>query len=177
MTSNINPLFPEEGIKTKTSNVRANFQAAKNEIEALQAIVDNIVPDVLTDVDVSLTSSGGSIAMRTDINRISETKIGRTVTITGRLKIDTVNSPTGVLVLTGLTHPCAELPKFAERAKFDVVFLDLGSALTGSVVATISAGQTSISIDHGGNGTTPRLGMASKVDAGTELYISGTYIT
>ena len=47
MTSNINPAWPKEQ-QAKTSNVRANFAAAKAEIEALQAEVVELKRVVVT---------------------------------------------------------------------------------------------------------------------------------
>lgn len=55
MASDINPAWPIEG-SPQTANVRANFQAAKDEIEALQASTSTLAG--LTDTDITAPAAG-----------------------------------------------------------------------------------------------------------------------
>ena len=96
-------------------------------------------------------------------------RIGNTVTVVGRFVVQSVNVPTGLLSLTNL--PFAPVAGFESAAAITGSGFSAG-AIT-SIVATISG--SAIQAYHYQNGVLNPL--AVHVIAGTNLYISGTYIT
>ena len=96
-------------------------------------------------------------------------RIGNTVTVVGRFVVQSVNVPTGLLSLTNLP--------FAPVSGFECAAAITGSGFSAgaitSIVATISG--TAVQAYHYQNGVLNPL--AVHVIAGTNLYISGTYIT
>jgi len=96
-------------------------------------------------------------------------RIGNTVTVVGRFLVQSVSSPTGLLSLTNL--PYAPVAGFESSAAITGSGFSAG-AIT-SIVATISG--TAVQAYHYQNGVLNPL--AVHVIAGTNLYISGTYIT
>ena len=96
-------------------------------------------------------------------------RIGNTVTVVGRFVVQSVNVPTGLLSLTNL--PYAPVAGFESAAAITGSGFSAG-AIT-SIVATISG--TAVQAYHYQNGVLNPL--AVHVIAGTNLYISGTYIT
>jgi hypothetical protein len=96
-------------------------------------------------------------------------RIGNTVTVVGRFVVQSVNVPTGLLSLTNL--PFAPVSGFESAAAITGSGFSAG-AIT-SIVATISG--TAVQAYHYQNGVLNPL--AVHVIAGTNLYISGTYIT
>ena len=96
-------------------------------------------------------------------------RIGNTVTVVGRFVVQSVNVPTGLLSLTNL--PYAPVAGFESAAAITGSGFSAG-AIT-SIVATISG--TAVQAYHYQNGVLNPL--AVHIIAGTNLYISGTYIT
>ena len=96
-------------------------------------------------------------------------RIGNTVTVVGRFVVQSVNVPTGLLSLTNL--PYAPVAGFESAAAITGSGFSAG-AIT-SIVATISG--TAVQAYHYQNGVLNPL--AVHVIAGTNLYVSGTYIT
>ena len=96
-------------------------------------------------------------------------RIGNTVTVVGRFVVQSVNVPTGLLSLTNLPY--------APVAGFEAAAATTGSGFSAgaitSIVATISG--TAVQAYHYQNGVLNPL--AVHVIAGTNLYVSGTYIT
>ena len=95
-------------------------------------------------------------------------RIGNTVTVVGRFVVQSVNVPTGLLSLTNL--PFAPVSGFESAAAITGSGFSAG-AIT-SIVATISG--TAVQAYHYQNGVLNPLSV--HVIAGTNLYISGTYI-
>ena len=95
-------------------------------------------------------------------------RIGNTVTVVGRFVVQSVNVPTGLLSLTNL--PYAPVAGFESAAAITGSGFSAG-AIT-SIVATISG--TAVQAYHYQNGVLNPL--AVHIIAGTNLYISGTYI-
>jgi hypothetical protein len=96
-------------------------------------------------------------------------RIGNTVTVVGRFVVQSVNVPTGLLSLTDL--PYAPVAGFEAAAA--VTGFGFSAGAITSIVATISG--TAVQAYHYQNGVLNPLSV--HVIAGTNLYISGTYIT
>jgi hypothetical protein len=96
-------------------------------------------------------------------------RIGNTVTVVGRFVVQSVSSPTGLLSVTNL--PFAPVAGFESAAALAGSGFSPG-AIT-SIVGTITG--TAIQCYHYQNGNLNP--MAVHMIAGSQLYISGTYIT
>jgi hypothetical protein len=96
-------------------------------------------------------------------------RIGNTVTVVGHFAVQSVSSPTGLLTIDNL--PFAPVVGFEGAAAITGFGFSAG-AIT-SIVATISG--SSIQAYHYQAGALNALSV--HVIAGTNLYISGTYIT
>jgi hypothetical protein len=96
-------------------------------------------------------------------------RIGNTVTVVGRFVVQSVSSPTGLLSVTNL--PFAPVVGFESSAAIAGSGFSAG-AIT-SIVGTITG--TAIQCYHYQNGNLNPL--AVHIIAGSQLYISGTYIT
>jgi hypothetical protein len=96
-------------------------------------------------------------------------RIGNTVTVVGHFAVQSVSSPTGLLTIDNL--PFAPVVGFEGAAAITGFGFSAGSIT--SIVATISG--SSIQAYHYQAGALNALSV--HVIAGTNLYISGTYIT
>jgi hypothetical protein len=96
-------------------------------------------------------------------------RIGNTVTVVGRFVVQSVNVPTGLLSLTNL--PYAPVAGFESSAA--VTGFGFSAGAITSIVATISG--TAVQAYHYQAGALNPLSV--HVIAGTNLYVSGTYIT
>jgi hypothetical protein len=96
-------------------------------------------------------------------------RIGNTVTIVGYFKVQSINSPTGVLTLTNLPFPV--VAGFEGAACITAGGLNNGSrtAISGTIIGT------GVQVYHYDAGTLNNI--AVHVLAGSDWYISGTYIT
>jgi hypothetical protein len=96
-------------------------------------------------------------------------RIGNTVTVVGRFVVQSVSSPTGLLSITNL--PFAPVSGFEAAAAITGFGFSAGAVT--SIVATISG--SAIQAYHYQAGALNPL--AVHVIAGTNIYVSGTYIT
>lgn len=96
-------------------------------------------------------------------------RIGNTVTVVGRFKVLAINSPTGVLTLTNLPYPV--VAGFESAACVAATGLNNGArtAISGTIFGL------GLEIYHYDSGTLQN--MSVHVLAGSDWYISGTYIT
>jgi len=117
----------------------------------------------------TFTATTGTITLNPANSTGLWSRIGNTVTVVGRFVVQSVNVPTGLLSLTNL--PYAPVAGFESAAAVTGSGFSAG-AIT-SIVATISG--TAVQAYHYQNGVLNPL--AVHVIAGTNLYVSGTYIT
>jgi hypothetical protein len=96
-------------------------------------------------------------------------RIGNTVTVVGHFTVQSVSSPTGLLSITNL--PFAPIVGFESAAS--ITGFGFAAGAITSIVATISG--TAVQAYHYQAGALNALSV--HVIAGTNLYISGTYIT
>jgi len=96
-------------------------------------------------------------------------RIGNTVTLVGRFKVQSISSPTGLLTLTNLPYPV--VAGFESAACVAATGLNNGArtAISGTIFGL------GLEIYHYDSGTLQN--MAVHVLAGSDWYVSGTYIT
>jgi hypothetical protein len=96
-------------------------------------------------------------------------RIGNTVTLVGRFKVQSISSPTGLLTLTNLPYPV--VAGFESAACVAATGLNNGArtAISGTIFGL------GVEVYHYDSGTLQN--MAVHVLAGSDWYVSGTYIT
>jgi hypothetical protein len=117
----------------------------------------------------TFTAATGSITLAPANSTGLWSRIGNTVTVVGRFVVQSVSSPTGLLSMTNL--PYAPVAGFESSAA--VTGFGFSAGAITSIVATISG--TAVQAYHYQAGALNPLSV--HVIAGTNLYVSGTYIT
>jgi hypothetical protein len=117
----------------------------------------------------TFTATTGTITLNPANSTGLWSRIGNTVTVVGQFVVQSVLSPTGLLSVTNL--PFAPVAGFESAAALAGSGFSPG-AIT-SIVGTITG--TAIQCYHYQNGNLNP--MAVHMIAGSQLYISGTYIT
>ena len=117
----------------------------------------------------TFTAATGTITLNPANSTGLWSRIGNTVTVVGRFVVQSVSSPTGLLSMTNL--PFAPVSGFESAAAIAGSGFSAG-AIT-SIVATITG--TTIQCYHYQTGALN--GLAVHMIAGTNIYVSGTYIT
>jgi hypothetical protein len=117
----------------------------------------------------TFTAATGTITLNPANSTGLWSRIGNTVTVVGQFVVQSVSSPTGLLSVTNL--PFAPVAGFESAAALAGSGFSAG-AIT-SIVGTITG--TAIQCYHYQNGNLNP--MAVHMIAGSQLYISGTYIT
>jgi hypothetical protein len=120
---------------------------------------------------ITLTAATGSISLLGGYDTLRYTKVGRLVTISGRLYVNSVSSPSGALTLTGL--PFTSSSAAAAETSFSIHAFGLTSSATTAVQAFIGTSATIITISNYRAGADDTLG--SYVQANTQFRINGTY--
>jgi len=117
----------------------------------------------------TFTAATGTITLNPANSTGLWSRIGNTVTVVGRFVVQSVSSPTGLLSLTNL--PFAPVTGFESSAALTGSGFSAG-AIT-SIVGTITG--TTIQCYHYQAGALN--GLAVHMIAGSQIYVSGTYIT
>jgi hypothetical protein len=100
-------------------------------------------------------------------------KIGRMVTVTGELTVDSVSSPVGTLTITGLPFTCGNATKFYTGVSIHATGLETSGTTT--ILGYVVSNTTTIMLEHFTAGTAAA--MAADVKAGSAFIISATYFT
>ncbi len=129
----------------------------------------------------SFTCGGGSIAISSAYDTCTYTKVGRVVTVTGQIVVQSISSPSGTLTVGNLPFALASVGDLAGQCRPSMHFYANGSgaptisqyypafiafvqgATTGTMIATYNA--------------TSNANMANWLDAGSDLFINFTYVT
>ena len=117
----------------------------------------------------AFTPTTGTITLTPASSTGLWSRIGNTVTIVGHFNVQSINSPTGVLTLTNLPFPV--VAGFEGAACISAGGLNNGArtAIAGTIMGT------GVQVYHYDSGSL--LGMGVHVLAGSDWYVSGTYIT
>lgn len=117
----------------------------------------------------TFTPTAGSITLNPTSATGLWSRIGNTVTIVGHFNVQAINLPTGTLTLTNLPFPV--VAGFESAACVAANGLNNGArtAISGTIIGT------GVQIYHYDSGTFNNI--AVHVLAGSDWYVSGTYIT
>ena len=117
----------------------------------------------------AFTPTTGSITLNPTSATGLWSRIGNTVTIVGHFNVQAINLPTGTLTLTNLPFPV--VAGFESAACVAATGLNNGArtAISGTIIGT------GVQVYHYDSGTLNNI--AVHVLAGSDWYVSGTYIT
>jgi hypothetical protein len=125
--------------------------------------------------DVTLTpGTSGSITVETGFNLGQYTKIGRLVTITFGLIVNSVASPVGTI---RINLPIA-MANLSERSSYGVasVLVPSSSTNVNNFVGLLEANANRISI-YLGNATSIQSTAANQINGANEIYLTASYLT
>ena len=112
-------------------------------------------------------STSGSITLKTTLDTLSYTKIGRIVTITGMIGVSSVSSPLGGVVISGLPFAIGTLAEEAEGIGIIIIFQDAPTYVGSVINAAADQGTTSLATSQTG----------SAVGADDQYRFSFSYVT
>jgi hypothetical protein len=119
---------------------------------------------------------GGSITLKTTHDTAAYTKVGRVVTLQSELRIDSVSSPTGNILIGNLPFALASLPENSERGSGSVFIYDATGSPYYKTCATTISGST-FNLLCFPSGTYNNSAFQHTFGAGDELAFSVTYFT
>jgi hypothetical protein len=112
-------------------------------------------------------NTSGSITIASPTNSLNYTRIGRLVTLTGRINVSSVSSPLGLLILGGF--PFASGPSISNNSGAGAVYAD---SLTSAAALSMRLAENA----SAGIIATPNQGDAAPlIQANTSLYINIAY--
>lgn len=111
----------------------------------------------------------GTVTLANPANNARWSRIGNVVSITGKFTVQSVNLPTGDLVIDNLPFPV--LPGQESAATVAVTGLNNGARTAISAYLT----GTGVVVKHYDSGTMQQIGV--HVLAGSDWYLAGTYFT
>ncbi len=122
-------------------------------------------------------STSGTITVDSSDSNCWYVKIGRVVHFGGRIDTIEVSSPTGDLSLGNFPFASATVTNGQNQISFSISFTGLGSGLNGAVSFLWLEGTTSCRLRDNANNTGTGASMADHIDASTQIYINGSYLT
>jgi len=120
---------------------------------------------------IGLTFGGASVGLTTALNTGRYTKIGRQVTVCGRLELSNKGSSTGAAVITGLPFAIGSGNDSAQGVSFRFN----GVSYTGSFQGYGGIGSTLINLEQISEAGSPTALTDSNFNNGTSIQISFTY--
>lgn len=150
--------FPATQVSSGNVNVLDDYQESSIAID--------------TGANGQLSSAGGSITLDA-ASSMNYTKIGRVMTITGHLLVDSVSSPTGNVSLTPTGIPATMT---GGNSPMTLYAYGMAATMTTTVVGTIGSGSTAFLIQKT-NGSGSVAVLAPDIQAGTVIQFSCVYLT
>jgi len=125
---------------------------------------------------VTMTPASGSVSLKGGANEMTYTKIGRQVTVSGRIDVNSVSSPSGELHIN-LPFTAGDVADIsnASAASLFVYGAASGSGIAGQWVGWADNNQNTLQFRQGSANAPPQSG--NLVIANTEFRISFTYFT
>ena len=111
----------------------------------------------------------GTITLLNPVNNARWSRIGNVVSITGKFTVDTINLPTGDLIIDNLPYPVLA----GQESAATVAVTGLNNGARTAIMAYMNG--TGVVVKHYDSGTMQQI--AVHVLAGSTWYLSGTYFT
>ena len=161
---------------TITGTGGIDFSGTANAAGMSSELFDDYEEGVYT---ATITCGSGTITLTSSINSFAYTKIGRLVTLTGRINVSSISSPSGTanfnLPFTNTSNlddqsEFALLNLFSARADVGTGYITLGAEIPG-------AGSTTALIIYSRDADSWTGLDASDIAADAYFYLNGSYIT
>lgn len=120
----------------------------------------------------TITCDSGTITLNSSYQTLNWVRVGRMVTVTGLLIVSSVSSPTGNCMIGNL--PFSTDSATASRAAVSIRVDGLSTAATTAIQGRVLSPDNKIYLEQYAAGVAT--GLAPRVQAGSEFYISLTYI-
>tara|TARA_Y100000034_G_C6599051_1_gene260517 strand:- start:50 stop:571 length:522 start_codon:yes stop_codon:yes gene_type:complete len=120
----------------------------------------------------ALTATSGTVAFYSNWNTGRYTKIGNTVQIVGGFYVETISSPTGNLILTGLPFSIGSSPSLASNYVAIPIRLYAWSTSINAVMGVGNSSASTIQIENL-NGTSSNIG--AYIYAASYIMVGGSY--
>jgi hypothetical protein len=125
--------------------------------------------------EASFTCGSGTAPVVSGYETLSYTKIGRLVSVTGRIAVGTVSAASGSLKLNGLPFTVGNALRFQGGC---AMFAPGMSGMTGIIIGTVIANTTTIDIYRTVNaGATQNDVSSYLLTNSSEFWVSFTYMT
>jgi len=120
-------------------------------------------------------STSGTVTLDTSLDTLAYTKIGRQVTVTGRLVVSSVSSPVGYFQVS-LPFAIANLADQAGRVSGTVSLDGVVAANISDFIVFTTEGDSFFKVYLGDN-TSPQSDSAQELQAATDIIVTVTYFT
>lgn len=142
-----------------------------------QAKLDALSSPVLADAVVTLTCATGTITLNSSYQTLSYYTQGKMVHIYGYILVDSVNSPTGQLILNlNNSLTCLNYDKYYAAIPIWLSGMTATSNIT-SIMAYVYKGTSQVYIDGWNTSTGAKASLAPSIKGGTGIIIGGSYLT
>jgi hypothetical protein len=126
--------------------------------------------------DATIISDSGSITVDTSDNLCFYTKIGRLVTVSGRISPSSVSSPSGQLYVGNLPFALASAGETSHAGAVACNIYNAASNFGGEVVAEMTTTGSARILIRGNGGTTSAVhAAAANIDSGSLIGFTATY--
>lgn len=128
--------------------------------------------------EVSMQCAIGSVTLKSNQNRLAYTKVGRLVTVTGRIQVESVSNPSGVLSLSNLPYPVFDNANEQESEVGFYVFSAVMSNefVDGQIRGQLTGGSSLISLSNS-NGNSEDGTIGNYMKANSLLLFNFSYFT
>ena len=147
----------------------------------VSAVVNNATSFILDRyeeglIDVTMGAGSGTITINSSADTLFYTRIGRVVHIQGRLEVASVSGNSGEFTIIGLPYAAHDPGGDAANVIAGIYFENASSSIANNIIGIIADGSTTMAIRISGS-TSAGATLADKVDADTNILISGWYHT
>ena len=147
----------------------------------VSAVVNNATSFILDRyeegaLDVTMGAGSGTITINSSADTLFYTRIGRVVHIQGRLEVASVSGNSGEFTIIGLPYAAHDPGGDAANVIAGIYFENASSSIANNIIGIIADGSTTMAIRISGS-TSAGATLADKVDADTNILISGWYHT
>lgn len=126
-------------------------------------------------VDVSFSTSSGSVTIDPSFNSLSYTLNGSFCHVQGRVRVSAISSPSGTLFIAGLPFASSSQSETPDFTSSQVAYESAAASIANGLVSVLIANSTSLQI-YEQTATTLDSSTANRMQVGTLLYINIGYI-
>jgi len=119
------------------------------------------------------TTTSGTITLNSSFQSLTYVRIGRQITVLGRINVSSVSSPVGALLINGL--PFTSANDNTTITNVNILANNLAATAVGQITGVTNLNSTTLTLYKYSAGSVSNLG--GDVQANSDFYISCTYVT